>query len=132
LATAMLGSVSTCLTGPSNAILVSSGRVERHWIAAVLLGVLAILFGVFAPLVTSLLLATPAALLSTLAGLALLRTLQAAFQTSFGNTFSLGALVAFLVTLAGIPVLNIGAPFWGLVFGMLASFLLERDAFSKR
>ena len=49
LATAMLGSVSTCLTGPSNAILVSSGRVERHWIAAVLLGVLAILFGVFAP-----------------------------------------------------------------------------------
>ncbi len=132
LATAMLGSVSTCLTGPSNAILVSSGRVERHWIAAVLLGVLAILFGVFAPLVTSLLLATPAALLSTLAGLALLRTLQAAFQTSFGNTFSLGALVAFLVTLAGIPVLSIGAPFWGLVFGMLASFLMERDAFSKR
>lgn len=131
LITAMLGSVSTCLTGPSNAILVSSGRVERHWIAAVLLGVLAILFGVFAPLVTSLLLATPAALLSTLAGLALLRTLQAAFQTSFGNSFSLGALVAFLVTLAGVPVMNIGAPFWGLVFGVLASFLMERDAFSK-
>jgi len=64
--------------------------------------------------------------------LALLRILQAAFQTSFGNTFSLGALVAFLVTLAGIPVLNIGAPFWALVFGMLASLLLERDAFSKR
>ena len=131
LITAMLGSVSTCLTGPSNAILVSSGRAERHWIAAVLLGVLAILFGVFAPLVTSLLLATPAALLSTLAGLALLRTLQAAFQTSFGNSFSLGALVAFLVTLAGVPVMNIGAPFWGLVFGVLASFLMERDAFSK-
>ena len=38
---------------------------------------------------------------------------------------------AFLVTLAGVPVMNIGAPFWGLVFGVLASFLMERDAFSK-
>ncbi|TDK41028.1 benzoate/H(+) symporter BenE family transporter [Antarcticimicrobium luteum] len=129
--TAMFGSVSTCLTGPSNAILVSGGEQDRHWIAAVLLGLFAILFGIFAPLVTSLLLATPAAFLSTLAGLALLRTLQAAFQTSFGANFPLGALVAFLVTLAGLPVFNIGAPFWGLVFGVLASLLLERAAFSR-
>ena len=127
--TALFGCVSTCLTGPSNAILVSSGAPERHWIAAVLLGCMAILFGIFAPLVTSLLLATPAAFLSTLAGLALLRTLQAAFQTAFGPSFPLGALVAFLVTLAGLPVLNIGAPFWGLVFGVLTSLLMEREAF---
>jgi benzoate membrane transport protein len=129
--TALFGCVSTCLTGPSNAILVSGGDRDRQWIAAVLLGLFAILFGIFAPLVTALLLATPAAFLSTLAGLALLRTLQAAFQTSFGTSFPLGALVAFLVTLAGLPVLNIGAPFWGLVFGVLASLLLEREAFSK-
>jgi len=129
--TAMFGSVSTCLTGPSNAILVSGGEPGRQWVAAVLLGLFAILFGIFAPLVTSLLLATPAAFLSTLAGLALLRTLQAAFQTSFGTSFPLGALVAFLVTMAGLPIFNIGAPFWGLVFGVLASLLLEREAFSK-
>lgn len=131
LVTGMLGSVSTCLTGPSNAILVSSGRRERHWIAAVVLGGLAIVFGILAPLVTGLLLATPAAFLSTLAGLALLKTLQAAFQTSFGGRFALGALVAFLVTLAGLPILNIGAPFWGLVFGVATSLLLEREAFRK-
>jgi len=129
--TALFGCVSTCLTGPSNAILVSGGEPERHWIAAVLLGLFAILFGLFAPLVTTLLLATPAAFLATLAGLALLRTLQAAFQTSFAGAFPLGALVAFLVTLAGLPVLNIGAPFWGLVFGVLTSLLLEREAFAK-
>jgi len=131
LVTALFGSVSTCLTGPSNAILVSSGSTDRHWIAAVLLGIFAILFGVFAPLVTSLLLATPTAFLSTLAALALLRTLQAAFQTSFSAAFPLGAMIAFLVTLAGQPIMNIGAPFWGLVFGVLASLLLERAAFSK-
>jgi benzoate membrane transport protein len=132
LVAAAFGSVSSCLTGPSNAILVSGGVRERQWLAAVLLGSFAILFGVFAPVVTSLLLATPAAFLSTLAGLALLRTLQAAFQTSFGPTFPLGGLVAFLVTLAGLPIFNIGAPFWGLVFGLLASALLERDSFAKK
>jgi len=130
--TALLGCVSTCLTGPSNAILVSGGPVSRHWIAAVLLGALAILFGIFAPLVTNLLLATPTAFLSTLAGLALLRTLQAAFQTSFKGDFSLGAMIAFLVTMAGVPIFNIGAPFWGLVFGVATSLLLEREAFRAR
>lgn len=115
LITALMGSVSTCLTGPSNAILVSGGRIERHWLAAVMLGTLGMLFGAVAPLVTGLLLATPMAFVATLAALALLRTLQGAFQIAFGNGFPLGALIAFLVTLAGMPVLNIGAPFWGLV-----------------
>lgn len=131
LVTAMVGSVSSCLTGPSNAILASGGSPDRHWLAAVILGGMAILFGIFAPLVTNLLIATPTAFLSTLAGLALLRTLQGAFQTSFGPTFPLGGLIAFLVTLAGLPIFNIGAPFWGLVFGVIASLLMERDSFTK-
>ena len=131
LVTAMVGSVSSCLTGPSNAILTSGGSHDRHWLAAVILGGIAILFGIFAPLVTNLLIATPTAFLSTLAGLALLRTLQGAFQTSFGPTFPLGGLIAFLVTLAGLPIFNIGAPFWGLVFGVIASLLMERDSFTK-
>lgn len=129
MVTGPLGCVSTCLTGPSNAILVSSGRVERHWIAAVCLGLVAIAFGVFAPAVTHLLLATPTAFMATLAGLALLRTLLAAFRTSFGGRFGLGAMIAFLVTVAGLPVANIGAPFWGLVFGLATSLLLEREDF---
>ena len=131
LVTAMVGSVSSCLTGPSNAILTSGGSHDRHWLAAVILGGMAILFGIFAPLVTNLLIATPTAFLSTLAGLALLRTLQGAFQTSFGPTFPLGGLIAFLVTLAGLPIFDIGAPFWGLVFGVIASLLMERDSFTK-
>ena len=38
----------------------------------------------------------------------------------------MGALVTFLVTVAGIPILNIGAPFWALIAGTLVSLLLER------
>ena len=131
LVAALFGCVSTCLTGPSNALLVSSGAKERQWIGGVILGVIAILFGAFAPAVTNLLIATPAAFLSTLAGLALLRTLQSAFQISFGEGFTSGALVAFLVTFAGLPILNIGSPFWGLVFGVITSLLIERQSFLK-
>ncbi|MDC1382240.1 benzoate/H(+) symporter BenE family transporter [Candidatus Puniceispirillum sp.] len=126
--TALYGGISTCLTGPVNAILVSGGQSKQHWIAAIFLGFFAVLFGMSAPTVTSLLIAAPAAFLSTLAGLAMLRTLQSAFESAFSPPFPLGGLIAFLVTLGGLPLLNIGAPFWGLVFGVLASLLCERIA----
>lgn len=124
---AFVGTVSTCLTGPCNAILASSGEKERHYSAAVFMALLAMLFGLMAPLVTRLLLATPPAFISTLAGLAMLRTLQGAFQTAFRDKFSFGALICFLVTVADIQIFQIGAAFWGLVFGLAATYLLERD-----
>ena len=132
LVTAGFGCVSTCLTGPSNAILVSGGERGGQYTAAIALGVLAIVFGLLSPLFTDLMLATPPAFIATLAGLALLRVLQSAFQVSFQGRFTLGALVTFLVTLADHPIYNIGAPFWGLLFGFLASWLLERHDFSAR
>ena len=127
---ACFGCVSTCLAGPSSAILASSEDKHRHWIAGVAMGMLAILFGVFSPLVTKTLLATPAAFMATLAGLALLRILQGAFQAAFRERFSLGALIAFLITLANLPMFGIGAPFWGLVFGIATSMLMERADFA--
>jgi benzoate membrane transport protein len=74
-------------------------------------------------------LATPA-FVAALAGLAMLRVLQTAFTISFKERFTLGALIAFLVTVAEVAILNIGAPFWGLVFGFATSWLLERSDFS--
>jgi benzoate membrane transport protein len=130
LVTAIFGCVSTCLTGPSNAILASGGKPANQYTAAVFLGLLAIVFGLCSPLFTSLMLATPPAFIATLAGLALIKVLQGAFQVSFSSRFTLGALVTFMVTIADHAVLNIGAPFWGLVFGLLTSWLLERGDFS--
>jgi len=40
-----------------------------------------------------------------------------------------GALVTFLVTVADVPIFNVGAPFWGLVIGYAVSRLLERKDF---
>jgi benzoate membrane transport protein len=129
LVTACVGTVSTCLTGPTNALIASSGERSRHYAAGVVVGLLALGFGLLAPLFTRLMLSTPPAFIATLAGLAMLRVLQASFVTAFRSKFSLGALVAFVVTVAGVPIASIGSPFWGLVFGFAASALLERDDF---
>ncbi len=131
LVSAVFGGVSSCLTGPTNAIVSSSGENARHYTAGIFVGLLALVFGLLAPTFTRFLLDAPAAFVMTLAGLALLKILQAAFSTCFGDRFTLGALVAFLVTVADLPLFNIGAAFWGLVAGILVSRLLERDDFTR-
>ena len=84
-------------------------------------------FGLLAPFFTRLLLATPPAFIATLAGLAMLRILQTAFTASFAGRYTFGALICFLVTVADMSILRIGAPFWGLVLGLATSRLLERE-----
>ncbi|MCO5106193.1 MAG: benzoate/H(+) symporter BenE family transporter [Burkholderiaceae bacterium] len=130
IVTAFVGTVSTCLTGPTNAIIAASGERERHYTGGLVVGVLALAFGLLSPFFTRLMLATPPAFIATLAGLAMLRVLQTAFVTAFGGgRFTLGALVTFVVTVADIAILNVGAAFWGLVAGCLVSWLLERPDF---
>jgi benzoate membrane transport protein len=126
---ALVGTVSTCLTGPVNAIISASGERHRHYTAGIAVGVFALAFGLFAPVFTRLMLATPPAFIGALAGLAMLRVLQTAFNVAFRERFTLGALVTFLVTVADVPIFNIGAPFWGLVIGYAVSRLLERKDF---
>jgi benzoate membrane transport protein len=76
-------------------------------------------------------LAAPPAFIMVLAGLAMLRVLQAAFVASFGaGKFTLGALVSLLVTVADIALFNIGAAFWGLVAGYAVARLLEAADFA--
>jgi benzoate membrane transport protein len=128
----LVGTVSTCLTGPSNAILAGGRDKATHYTAGILLGLLALVFGLFSPFFTKLLLATPHAFIATLAGLAMLRVLQSAFATAFQGAFGIGALVAFLVTVSGIAIAGIGAPFWGLVFGAIVSRILEGADFAAR
>ncbi len=131
MASAVVGSVSTCLTGPTNAIITSSGERERHYVAGIFTGVLAVVFGLLSPAFTRLMLHAPKSFIMALAGLAMLRILQAAFVASFKDRFTLGALVAFLVTVADRGLLNIGAAFWGLLAGIAVSGLLERHDFGR-
>lgn len=125
LPAAALGAVTSCLTGPTNALLTSSGEKERQYTAAVLCGSLAVVVGVLAPTLTLFMLAMPTAWIAVLGGVAMLKSLQGAFVAAFSGTCTLGALVAFLVTVADLTVLNIGGAFWGVVTGYLISRVLE-------
>lgn len=126
IVTGLAGAVSTCLTGPVNAVISTSGEKHRQYTAGIFVAVLAIGFGLLAPFFTRVMMATPPAFIATLAGLAMLRVLQTAFTVSFRDRYTLGALVCFLVTVADLAIFNIGAAFWGLVLGVATSRLLER------
>jgi len=130
LASAAVGAVGSCLTGPTNAIITASGERTRHYTAGIFTGALAVAFGLLSPAFTRAMLAAPKAFIMALAGLAMLRVLQGAFVTAFKDRHSLGALVAMLVTVADLGILNVGAAFWGLVAGCATSWLLERADFA--
>ncbi len=123
---AVVGAVPTCVTGPANGILNSSGAKPRRFVGGIVFGVLLATFGLFAPVATTLALALPAAFIGMLGGLALLPVLQGAFVSAFAGKARLGALVSFMVTVSDVTILNIGAAFWGLVFGLAASLAFER------
>jgi benzoate membrane transport protein len=129
--TAFVGAVPTCLTGPVNAIISGSGEKDRQYTAGIVVGLLGVAFGLLSPFVTRLTLATPSAFIAAIAGLAMLRVLQTAFTLAFKDRCALGALVTFLVTAADVPILSVGAPFWGLVLGFATSFLLEREDLNR-
>jgi benzoate membrane transport protein len=120
------GAVSACVTGPTNALLTTSGKRERQYTAAAAYGLLALVFAAFAPTLTRLMLAAPKEFVLALGGIAMLRALQQAFVTAFATSFTLGSLVTFVVTISGMNLFNIHAAFWGLVIGYGVSRLLER------
>lgn len=123
---ACFGAVSACVTGPTNALLTSSGEKHRQYTAAVVYGILSLVFALFAPTLTRFMLATPEAFVLALGGIAMLKALQQAFVTAFATKFTLGALVTFVVTISGLDLFNIHAAFWGILFGYAASWLMER------
>lgn len=123
----LIGSVSMCVTGPSNAILSSSGRLEGQYLGGIVYGILGIIFGVLATLMTWLALKLPEAYIAVLGGLAVFKVLQSSMVAAFSERYSLGALVTFIITVSDVNIFNIGAPFWGLVFGAIISGLLERN-----
>jgi len=131
---APFGSQSVCLAGPMTGIVTSPsiGPMESRYAAAIVTGFLWMLFGMFAPMATALSRILPGSLVDLLAGLALLQVLGDSFAAAFGSNFRVGALFTFLITISGVQLFNIGAPFWGLLAGSFISLLLERQNFRNR
>ncbi|AGF73212.1 benzoate/H(+) symporter BenE family transporter [Corynebacterium halotolerans] len=122
---AFIGNISSCLTGPTNALIVSGPNKERHYVAAMVTALGAICVGLFSPAFVGFMLAMPASFVAALAGIAMLTPLKNAFVAGFSGAFSTGALVCFLVTVSEMTLLGITAPFWGIVFGCLIAWLMD-------
>lgn len=98
---------------------------DKRYGTAVVSGLLHILFGLFGSAVVNLFGAFPAVFVSTIAGL----SLTGVIGSSLGGAMEKpelrdAALVAFLCTAADFTLLGIGAPFWGLVVGVLVYLLM--------
>jgi benzoate membrane transport protein len=97
----------------------------RYW-AAVISASLTIFMALAATPVASLLNILPKTYIFSLAGLAILSSLQDALAKSFGAKLTFGALVAFVVAMTPFSVFGITSAFWAIVAGLFASLLVER------
>ncbi len=100
----------------------ASGRYTGSLIAAVLTFSIALAAGP----VTSLLRILPRGYVLALAGLAILSSLQEAFEKAFSEKLRFGALVAFAVAATPFSFVGITSAFWAVLAGFLASLLAER------
>jgi benzoate membrane transport protein len=118
-----MGSLVTPLTaGPE-----AGERAVRPWAvyaSAVGFLLVALAAGIAADLPSLL----PLPLLLAVAGLALLGVLSQALTQVMTGPLRLGPLVAFAVASSGLSLFGLGAAFWALVFGTVASLVVESAA----
>lgn len=87
------------------------------------------LAGLFGATLTALFIAFPTSLILAIAGLALLSTIANSLETALRSEAERDAAIfTFIVTASGVTLLSIGAPFWGLVIGMIVYLLRRRPA----
>ncbi len=99
---------------------------DKRYIAAVTVGVLYIVVGLFGATVSSFFTALPPELVLAIAGLALLGTIGNSLVTALApETAREPALITFLVTASGVTLLGIGSAFWGLLAGLLARLIAQ-------
>jgi len=93
----------------------------RRYVAPILAGVFYIAVGLAGGAVVGLMAAFPRALVIAVAGLALVGTIAGALAGALaGERHRDAAAITFLVTLSGVTLGGVGAPFWGVVAGSLA------------
>ena len=105
---------------------------QKRWPAPVAAGGTYILLGLAASLAAAFIAASPPILIQAVAGLALLSSLAAALSAALAQEESrLPAILTFVATASGITIFGIGAPFWGLVGGIILLLLLRQQALPK-
>ncbi len=98
----------------------------RRWRAGVAMGVFYLIIAVFGATLAALFAALPRELIAAIAGLALLGAIMGGLTAALGDPHERdAAMITFLCTASGMTLAGLGAPFWGLVFGLLAQIVLR-------
>ncbi|MGH6907271.1 MAG: benzoate/H(+) symporter BenE family transporter, partial [Aestuariivirga sp.] len=93
---------------------------QKRWLVAWPYLIIYIAVGLAAASFVQILGALPAALITAIAGLALLSPLMGGITAMMKDPRDIeSALITFLVTASGVTVFDVGSVFWGLVAGML-------------
>lgn len=101
---------------------------SKRWIAGVLAGVMYIVVGIFGVTLVGVFMAFPASFITTLAGLALLGTIGNSLAQAVADVqHREAALITFVAAAANIKLWGIGGAFWGLVIGLTAHMILNRQ-----
>lgn len=126
---APFGSYSISLAAITAAICTSKEsdhRREHRYKSTVFAGICWFLIGVFGATIVTLFFAFPKQLILALAGLAVLGTIGTSLKIALDEeTHREPALITILITASGFTVFGMGAAFWGLVAGVLASIVLN-------
>lgn len=100
---------------------------ETRYKAAIVAGLLYCIVGILGATVISLFLIAPQSLVVTVAGLALLGTIGNSLSAALSIPAQREAgLVTFMTTVSGLTIASIGAPLWGLLFGIVTHIAVSR------
>ena len=101
--------------------------MKRFFVPSILLAAaLTVTLALAAGAVTSFIAILPHSYVLVLAGLAILSSLQEAFERAFNSQLRFGALIALVVAATPFTIAGITAAFWAIIAGLLSSLLAER------
>ncbi len=100
---------------------------KTRYFAGFACGIFYIILGLFGATVMGFFGTLPSVLLAVLAGLALIPVIGSCTNEALENPeYREAGLVALLITVSGVSAFNLGAPFWGLIGGVLVHEILTR------
>lgn len=127
--TALFGGVTNNLAAITAAICAgpeAHADPNRRWPAPVAAGFTYLALGLLASLAAAFIAASPPLLIQAVAGLALFSSLAGSLAGALADEESrLPAILTFVATASGITIAGIGAPFWGLVGGIVLLLMLR-------
>jgi len=134
IVTGIFGGHNANIAGPMTAITSSpeAGPVEGRYVGSVIDGILFGGFGIIAASALSVVSVLPKVLILVVVGLTMVGVLSSALTDAWSGKYKYGAFFAFFFTASLTTWFQIGSPFWGLLFGTVLSYILDKDDWKQR